>query len=419
MARIHIIGAGLAGLAAAVRLSGAAAITVHEGTGHPGGRCRSYHDYATDLVIDNGNHLLLTGNRAAFDYARAIGSESLLVGPDAADFDFFDLATRKGWRLRINDGPIPWWVLDAQRRVPGTSVGEYFALAKLLWARRDRTIGEVIDCAGPLYERLVQPLLVAALNIDPREGSAALAGAVIRETLAAGGKACRPRIAADGLGKAFVEPAIRYLQQRGAAVLFTHELRALRFVDGRVAALDFGGEVIELAPDDSVVLAVPPYAAAPLVPGLVTPTAFRAILNTHFRVDSRAIAPMTGVLNGTAEWIFAFPGRVSVTTSNAERFMAEPREALAKTIWEEVCAVTGLAGDLPRWQIVRERRATFAATPQEDAKRPGARTAWGNLVLAGDWTATGLPATIEGAIRSGHRAAELVTQSMRNDGKAQ
>jgi squalene-associated FAD-dependent desaturase len=415
MAGIHIIGAGLAGLAAAVRLAGAQAdVTVHEGTGHPGGRCRSYHDFATDLVIDNGNHLLLTGNSAAFDYARAIGSESLLVGPDTAEFNFFDLATRKGWRISINDGPIPWWVLDAQRRVPGTSVSEYFALAKLLWAGRERTIGEVIDCAGPLYERLVQPLLVAALNIDPREGSAALAGAVIRATLAAGGKACRPRIAADGLGKAFVEPAIRQLQERGATVRFTHELRALRFAEGRVAALDFGAEAIELAPGDAVVLAVPAYAAAGLVPGLVTPTTFRAILNAHFRVDSHAIAPMTGVLGGTAEWIFAFPGRVSVTTSNADRFMGEPREALAKSIWEEVCAVTGLAGDLPRWQIVRERRATFAATPQEDAKRPGARTAWSNLVLAGDWTATGLPATIEGAIRSGYRAAELVTQTMSN-----
>ena len=63
---------------------------------------------------------------------------------------------------------------------------------------------------------------------------------------------------------------------------------------------------------------------------------------------------------------------------------------------------------MPPWQIVRERRATFAATPAEDAKRPGAKTAWRNLFLAGDWTQTGLPATIEGAIRSGNRAADLL-----------
>ena len=85
-----------------------------------------------------------------------------------------------------------------------------------------------------------------------------------------------------------------------------------------------------------------------------------------------------------------------------------PRETLAEKIWDEVAAVAGLPKALPPWQIVRERRATFAATPAENAKRPTAKTAWSNLVLAGDWTRTGLPATIEGAIRSGNRAADLV-----------
>ena len=69
---------------------------------------------------------------------------------------------------------------------------------------------------------------------------------------------------------------------------------------------------------------------------------------------------------------------------------------------------TGDRDSLPPWQIVRERRATFAALPEEERKRPGPQTGWRNLVLAGDWTATGLPATIEGAIRSGNRAAELL-----------
>ena len=96
---VHIIGGGLAGLAAAVRLvASSASVTLHEATSVPGGRCRSYHDHATGLVIDNGNHLLLTGNHAAFAYARAIGSESLLVGPEKAEFPFFDLATGRDGR---------------------------------------------------------------------------------------------------------------------------------------------------------------------------------------------------------------------------------------------------------------------------------------------------------------------------------
>jgi hydroxysqualene dehydroxylase len=155
---------------------------------------------------------------------------------------------------------------------------------------------------------------------------------------------------------------------------------------------------------------VPPLAAAGLVPDLQTPSEFRAIVNAHFRLAPPArIAPITGVLNGTIEWLFAFPDRLSVTISAADRLLDVARETLAAKIWDEVATVAELPGSLPPWQIVRERRATFAATPGENAKRPDSKTAWSNLFLAGDWTRTGLPATIEGAIRSGNRAADLAS----------
>jgi hypothetical protein len=145
---------------------------------------------------------------------------------------------------------------------------------------------------------------------------------------------------------------------------------------------------------------------------LRTPSQFRAIVNAHYRIaPPPGLAPMIGVVGGTVEWIFAFPERLSITISGADQLLEVPRETLARNLWREVSNITGLADELPRWQIIRERRATFAALPGEDAKRPGAtETAWENLVLAGDWTATGLPATIEGAIRSGNSAAHAVKQ---------
>jgi len=180
---------------------------------------------------------------------------------------------------------------------------------------------------------------------------------------------------------------------------------------GEDERLDFGGDSIAVNTDDAVILAVPPYAAAPLVNGLEVPTEFRAIVNAHFRIDPPPDAPaILGVLGGTVEWIFAFPGRLSVTISAGDRLIDSPREELAKTIWSEVASITGLPAALPPWQIVRERRATFAATVAQDAKRPPAQTQWRNLVLAGDWTQTGLPATIEGAIRSGNRAADIIAK---------
>jgi squalene-associated FAD-dependent desaturase len=409
--KVHVVGAGLAGLAAAVRLAQrGASVVVHEAAGQAGGRCRSYHDPALDMVIDNGNHLLLSANHAALSYLQAIGAEGSLAGPASAEFAFMDLASGERWTLHINAGRLPWWIFAPGRRVPGTSASDYLSFARLLLPAGEKTIGETVRCAGPLYDRLVRPLWLAALNTEPTEGSASLAGAIVRETLAAGGKACRPLIARDGLGHAFIEPALQFLAGRGMEVRFGHRLRALEFAQDNVALLDFGEDKLALGDGDGVILAVPPVVAADLVPGLATPSQFRAIVNAHFRIEPPAgLAPIIGIVNGTTEWLFSFPDRLSVTISAADRLLDVPRETLAQTIWSEVATVAGLPKALPPWQIVRERRATFAATPAENAKRPPAKTAWRNLVLAGDWTQTGLPATIEGAIRSGNRAADLVS----------
>jgi hydroxysqualene dehydroxylase len=409
---VHIVGAGLAGLSAALKLSARGErVIVHEATAFAGGRCRSYHDAALGMTIDNGNHLLLSGNHAALEFLRDIGAADRLVGPPAAEFSFADVASGQRWTLRINDGRLPWWIFDPARRLPGTRALDYAPLARLLWAQSGKSIGETIPCKGLLYQRLVEPLLLAALNIDPPHGSAKLASAVVRETIAAGGRACRPLVAREGLGPTLIEPALECLQRRGAVVRLEHQLRGLRFGAERVEALDFGKETIVLTADDAVILAVPPYAAASLVRGLEVPTEFRAIVNAHFRVEPPAAAPpILGVLNGTVQWIFSFPGRVSITISAGDELIDSPREELAKTMWGDVSRVTGLPPTLPPWQIVRERRATFAATPAQERKRPGAKTQWRNFALAGDWTNTGLPATIEGAIRSGNRAAALVAR---------
>jgi squalene-associated FAD-dependent desaturase len=411
---IHIIGDGIAGLSAAVRLVDAGReVVVHEAAAFAGGRCRSYADPTLGLVIDNGNHLLLSGNHEALDYLDRIGARETLHDPGAARFDFADLKSGERWRLDLSEGRIPWWLFDRKKRVPGTKLGEYFAPLGVFMKGRGATVSDAMICEGPLYERLWRPLLTSALNTDPRESSAALTSALLRETLAAGGKACHPLFAAHGLARSFIDPALAFLAARGSAVRFGDRLRAIRFEEKRAVALDFDRTQHELGAEDFVILSVPPWIAQDLLPDLTAPDEFRGILNVHFQIaPPPGQAAILGVVNAEIEWLFAFADRLSVTISNADRLIDRPRDELAAEIWREVAALTGLAQEPPRWQIVKEKRATFAATPAQDAKRPDARTRWPNVALAGDWVQTGLPATIEGAVRSGYRAASIAVGSV-------
>jgi hydroxysqualene dehydroxylase len=407
---VHVVGAGVAGLSAAVRLADAGRkVIVYEAASFAGGRCRSYLDPTLGVVIDNGNHLLLSGNHEALDYLDRIGARKTLHDPGAAVFDFADLKSGERWRLDLSEGRIPWWLFDRRKRVPGTAFGEYLAPLGVFMKGGSATVGDAMGCEGPLYERLWRPLLTSALNTDPPESSAALTAALLRETLAAGGKACHPLFAAHGLAASFIDPALAFLDARGSLVRFGDRLRAIRFEGKRAAALDFDRTQEQLDADDSVILSIPPWVAKDLLPGLTTPEEFRSILNVHFQIaPPPGQAAILGVVNAGIEWLFAFPDRLSVTISNADRLIDRPRDELAAEIWREAAALTGLAPDLPPWQIVKEKRATFAATPAQNARRPDSRTRWGNVVLAGDWIQTGLPATIEGAVRSGYRAASMI-----------
>ena len=410
--RVYVLGAGLAGLSASVRLVGAGRqVTLIEAARQAGGRCRSYHDAQLGLTIDNGNHFVASGNHAVNGYLALIGASNRLTGLDETRFDFVDLHDGARWALRPNAGRLPWWMLSAARRVPGTRLGDYLRLAALFRPQPGKSVGDVIPTQGPLWDRLLDAFFLAALNTPAATGSAELAGAIVRETMARGGDAYRPRVATPTLAAAFVDPALAWLAARGVELRLGTRLRALTLDGDRIAALSYGDTAVTLQPDDRVVMALPAPVAAELLPGLTVPDRFHAIVNAHFAVAPPPGVPLIlAVLNGTAQWLLAHDDRISVTVSCADELAAQDRETIARTLWRDICAAYGMTGEIPRWQVIKEARATFAATPEQNAKRPGAATRWRNLVLAGDWTATGLPATIEGSLRSGVTAARLLVR---------
>ena len=147
---VHIIGAGLAGLSAAIKLTGRGDnVVVHEATAFAGGRCRSYHDAFVGMTIDNGNHLLLSGNRAALAYLREIGGTDRLAGPEHAEFPFVDLKSNARWTLRFDDGRIPFWIFDRQAAGAGHRPARLsVAGAAVMGGVRARPSGKIISLRG-------------------------------------------------------------------------------------------------------------------------------------------------------------------------------------------------------------------------------------------------------------------------------
>ncbi|MCL2469176.1 MAG: hydroxysqualene dehydroxylase HpnE [Alphaproteobacteria bacterium] len=409
---VHIIGAGLSGLSAALQLTlMGQKVTVYESAPYAGGRARSYFDKELGCHIDNGNHLIFSGNIATMNYLELTGATATLRQQKEALFPFMDRTSNARWSLHMNKGRLPWWIFSKKRRLPDTPSWDYLSALRFVLAHEDKTVAQCVDRESLIFKRLFEPLAIATLNTEIETASARMLGNLMTQSFLGGGRACLPVIPKIGMSESFVTPCLNTLRQHGTQIKFRHRLRGYDVTrTGRITNLDFGEHTVELAPQDWVILAVPAWVAKDLVPKLQTPDDFRAITNVHYRVQMPQNAVgFTGVVNGLAEWIFVRPGVVSVTISASDRYEESPQEAWAAAVWDDLAHLFDLDPDkIPPWRVLKEKRATFAASPAQNRKRPTAYIGWENVALAGDWTATGLPATIESAIRSGIKASQVV-----------
>ncbi len=414
----YIVGAGLSGLAAAVRLAESGRkVELFDSAGHAGGRCRTFYDKTLDRMIDNGNHLIMSGNNAALDYLKRIGAKDPLTGPTNARYPFVDIATGKRWDVEINEGLFPSWIFNENKRVPGSSVMDYIKAAGIMFAGPDATVADVVDENNVLYKAFWEPLTLAVLNTTPHIGQAKLLRSVIIRTFALGGGPSRPLAAREGLGPAFIDPAIKFLQGQGAKVHFNARLRDVGCENARLTSLEFTTDKIELQGGDEVIFALPPSRLKQLMPEFDPPEDNASILNVHYRIaladplPAFGDSPLLGMVSSDAQWAFMRDDVISLTVSASHAIGLDdvPNKEVVDRLWRE----TQIGLDIQNMpyeavRVIRERRATPDQSPGAVAKRVKAETQYVNLTLAGDHTDTGLPATIEGSIRSGDKAASLV-----------
>jgi hydroxysqualene dehydroxylase len=434
---VIVIGAGFAGLSAAVRLArNGARVLVVEERKRLGGRATAFPDPQSGEVVDNGQHVLFGCYHETFAFLDAIDTVDGVSLDSTLDLEIVD---RAGQRSRLRSAPLPpplhlvggllrWPALGMRDRLAALRIG--IVLRRLHRERHGIKVGGTVDAwlsahgqTARLHEVLWEPLAVAALNQSPAVASAAPFIQVVARMF--GGSA---RDAAIGLPRRpldhlFAEPARRYLEQHGHAVRCGVAARVV--VDGdRAVAVDLRGERITTG---AVVSSVPWFSFAGVaghVPALepIASAAARMasspIVTVNLWLDRRiGAASFVGFPGRRFQWMFdkaqlfgEQASHVSLVASGADEIVGFSNEALIDLARTELSQ--GLPGpwSVIRATAVREKRATFSLAPGQPP-RPAPATPIRQFFLAGDWTDTGLPATIESAALSGHRAADLVAGS--------
>lgn len=442
---VIVVGGGFAGLAAATALAEEGArVTLLEGRPYLGGRARSWLDAESGQVVDNGQHLFMGCYRETLRLLSRLGTRDRLALQPRLAMHLIDRGGAVG-TFAVPSLPAPLDRVAAFMRYPGLSMAERWGLTRVARAvRRDaarssgtasgsalerRTVTDWLDDLKQTDEakrRLWHPISISALNELPDRSSAAMLAPVLREAFLGGADNARLGVPSVGLSELYAEPAAHYLRQRNCSVRLRSPVRRIVIEDGRCSGVMLGGGervdggavVLSVAHSDLLDLLPAEAAADPGFAG-VARLEWSPIVSVYLWFGGPVFdLPFAALVDGSWHWIFdrrAIGGReggaqgVTLVCSAARHLVDRSIESLVRSALDELHAFVpeSRRATLRRSLVIKEKRATFSPACGTAALRPAFETPWPGLYLAGDWTATGLPATIEGAVQSGHACARL------------
>lgn len=450
-----VIGGGFAGLSASVALASAGYhVTLIEQRRYLGGRAYSFLDRNIHLELDNGQHILMGCHENTFRFLKTIGTIDRLYTQDNLHVDFLD-AKGHAYRLKCPSWPAPLHATSGILRFNALSLSERFKMLKvtkdvLLEKRINPSLDCTGDCTGDCsvsewLERLGQGresrgtfwdiLTYAVMNEEPDRASASLFKTVLRMAFLTDRKGSRIVIPAVPLSRLFAGHAEDYIKNHGGIIekgcLASEILIDKREGGSRVSGIRLqDGKVLE---GDFYISAVPYYSLKRLLSQDVMmkySSCFNGIsqmkpspiISIHLLFDkSITNNPFAAFINSPIQWIFnkemiykdkAYRGLFSIVISGAHSYLQWSSEKLLEMAMAELGKILPETNSarLLYSRIIKERAATFSPKPGIDKYRLPQKTPMSNLFLAGDWTDTGLPATIEGAVLSGYRCAEMIKE---------
>ncbi len=434
---ILIVGGGVAGLSAAVHLA-AAGRTVHlyDRRQHLGGRTTSWRDDVTGDTVDNGQHLLMGCYHETIRYLDLIGSRHLARLQPNLHIDFADVETGQHASLSTGSLPAPLHALAGLLRLSTLSWPDRLRLLRLgfdllLTSKRKERRYESMSVRDWLIEmsqsetarrHLWDVIAIGSLNESPERVSALLFYRVLRAAFFGRRTNASLMIPMVGLSELLVNPAQKFIESRGSTVTTGSAVSEVIFKDGRAAGVRVGPREV---PASSVILAVPHYAITPELhrsssPPSTSGLSSSPIITVNLWFDRPVMdEEIVAFLNGNVHWVFnrtrilSLPGEfqyLACVVSGAGELAGLEKDELVDLALKDLRSVFPRMRDahVTHSLVVKEMRATFVPVPGTEALRPDTRTEWQGLYLAGDWTNTGLPATIEGAVLSGRKAADAI-----------
>lgn len=443
MKPVVIVGGGLSGLAAGVTLStGNTPLLLFEQKPFLGGRAYSFRDRETGEVIDNGQHLLIVGNTRTLELLRTIGTVDRLFIPRRPELLFHHPV--KGFQtLRLPRLAAPFHLLMGALRSPLFSGADLRALLRAGAALRSGVKTEVARmsvrdwlAAQRQPEEIIrsfwEPLALSIMNERPEAASALLFLRSMRTAFFGGWRNAAMAIPTVGLSELFADPAADYIRRHGGDVRSRADVVSLAGDENGVTGVRTRDGALHQC--GAVILAVPPARAEALLRDALcgrtqflhsSAYAHSPIVSLHLWFESDFVPQlMVGLIGRRIQWVCnrrrivltGKGGHLSATISAAHAYASLSNEELVRIACDDLGAVYGSAAEhLIRGVVIRERHATVSLTPDIEPLRPGPELPIRNVFLAGDWTATGYPATIEGAVTSGERAAILALRSLARD----
>ena len=439
-----VIGAGIAGIAAAIAATEKGyKTTVIEARQYIGGRARSFVEKTTGETIDNGQHVMMGCYHSMLKVIRTLGTDKLIYRQKALKVIFYDSDGRSDV---LDSGKLPGKLGIAAGIMGLKKVSVQSRLYALVFAiklglRAKQKVGETslqylkrMNQSDEMIHRLWEPLIIATLNARPEEADATLLIEVLKRAFFGGKEASQLVLPRVGLSE-LVDPLSEWLKERGGDVRLSTSVDTLQMNgDSTVSVILDNGEELNA---DIIISTVPAFAlrrfANEDILGresftLLNELVFSPIVSIYLWFDSDFMEEsFCAMLNTTTQWVFnrrhiadseqtqkeKYPGHISLTISAGNELVTTSPEQVVMQCWEEIkqCFPKAKSANLKEWKVIKEKQATFLATPSIESRRPHTLTKAKNFYIAGDWTATGLPATLEGAAQSGFDAVRIAVSA--------